>query len=150
MNMTRSERETVDVRDGYASFLSELNLFSISLIRSSCRVNREEYLSDGEAHVNYKLSNKSMDVEEHHFDVCSTLNLKVSTEKTKALQLWVSATFELHFHGAPPLDPKYIKRFCESEIKLISWPYFREYVSNLSSRMHIPPFTLPLQNNESK
>jgi preprotein translocase subunit SecB len=148
--MTTEERESEALKDRYASFLSDLNLFSISLIRSTCRVNREEYLKDDEAQVSYKLSSRSLDVQEHHFDVCSTIRLKVSTEKTKVLQLWVSATFELHFHGTPPLDQKYIKRFCDSEIKLIAWPYFREYISNLSSRMHIPPFTLPLQNNESK
>lgn len=135
------------VSSGYTDFLASLDLFSVALVRSTFRVNREEYLKDEDTNVNFRLSSKGLDVSESHFDVCSTLRLKISSVKTKKLQLWLTAVFELHFHGSSPLDPKFVKQFCESEIRLVVWPYFREYVSNITSRMHIPPFVLPLSED---
>jgi preprotein translocase subunit SecB len=149
MKMTTEKRKSKLVSDAYPVFLSALELYRIALVRSTCRVNREEYLKVEDADINFRLSSTSRDIQETHFDACSTLRLNVRSEKTRALQLWVSATYELHFHGDSPLAPKFIKRFCESEIKLIVWPYFREYIGNISSRMHIPPFILPLQGNEA-
>jgi len=147
--MAKPERKSKVERDKYSEFLSALELYSIALVRSTFRVNRKEYLTVDDTDVSFKLSSKSQDVKEAHFDVCSTLNLRVISEQSRTLQLWVSATFELHFHGAP-LDPEFIRRFCDSEIRLIVWPYFREYVGNISARMHVPPFVLPLQGNKSR
>ena len=132
----------------YATFLAALELFSIALARSTVRVDREEYLKDEETNVNFKLFSKPIEIGETHFDVCSTLRLKISTEKSKKLQLWLATTYELHFHSASTLDAKFIKQFCDSEIRLVVWPYFREFVSNMTGRMHIPPFVLPLSQDE--
>ena len=132
----------------YAAFLASLQLFSVALVRSTSRVNRDEYLKDEETDVNFKISSQSLQIAKASFDVCSTLRLKISSSKSHKIQLWLTAAFELHFHGPSPLDPKFIKQFCESEIRLIVWPYFREYVSNMTGRMHIPPYILPLTGHE--
>jgi hypothetical protein len=148
--MANSVRDRKITTDNYSKFLSELELFSIALIRSTCRVNRKEYLHVDDTNVSFKLSSKSLQVHDSSFDVCSTLRLKVTSEKSGDLQLWITATFEMHIHGAAPLAPEFIERFCDSEVRLIVWPYFREYVGNMSTRMHIPPFILPLRSRESK
>jgi len=31
----------------------------------------------------------------------------------------------------------------EVSLKLNTWPYFREFVNNITSRMNIPPLTIP-------
>jgi len=139
-----------DVKDDYQAFLASLDLYLIALTQSSFKIEREDYFKATEDNsISFKLSSKPKDVEKNRFDVLSTLNLKVSNDKSKKVFIVFAATFELHFH-ASSTNEEFIKRFCDSEIRLVVWPYFCEYVSDVTARMYVPPLLLPRSEHNKK
>jgi preprotein translocase subunit SecB len=149
MNIMVTTAEKKIAKDsGYAAFIASLHLYSIGLAESSCSIDRDEYWGkDEEKSVSYKMMSKPLALQEKTFDARSSLTLTITGEKSKAAIVKIVVTFELHFH-ASPITKELVDKFCESEIRLIVWPYFREYVSNTIGRMHIPPVILPLSDKE--
>ncbi len=68
-----------------------------------------------------------------------TLNLVPSMQ--------LATTFDLHFH-AEGITKALVDTFSNAEFRFIVWPYFREYVSDVSSRMYIPPIIIPLSTEQ--
>jgi preprotein translocase subunit SecB len=134
----------------YQTFLASLDVYTIVLARSAFRIERDDFFEGSEDNrMSFRLSSKPLTIAEKHFDVRSTLNLEVTNEKLKKTVLQFAATFELHFHGTPISD-EFVRDLCSSEIRLIVWPYFREYVSDVTARMYIPPIVLPLSERKRK
>jgi preprotein translocase subunit SecB len=134
--------------DDYQAFISSLELYMIGLAESSCEINRKDYWAKEEGkNVSFKLTSKPNSVDQKHFDARSTIALTMTGEKSKATVVKINAAFDLHFH-AKPINKGLVDKFCESDIRLIVWPYFREYVTSTISRMHIPPILLPLSSKE--
>src|SRR5207253_1685854 len=61
--------------------------------------------------------------------------------------LKVSCVFHGHFHfdGEPKIS--WIQKFIEEDSWVMFWPYFRQFVSDVTARMSIPPELLPLALN---
>lgn len=131
----------------YKLFLKSLGLHVIYLKETSCAIDRETYWKHRERNLSYKMTAESEDIGEDYFDVSAKLEVTVTGGKPKVHQIRISATFALHFHAKDAPKPL-VDRFCGSDLRLIVWPYFREYVSDVSSRMYIPPVILPLSNEE--
>lgn len=128
--------------DNYTDFVRSLELVIIALTGSTFRIKRDEYFK-GSHDLVVEAGFKPKKVAENHFDLQAELKVKLVSKKSTAL-LELTATYELHFHGEPPLDAKLVRRFAESDARLVVWPYFREYVSDVSARMYVPPILLPL------
>jgi hypothetical protein len=134
----------------YGAFIASLELYMIGLADSECQIDRKDYWGKDEGkRVSFKLSSKPVSIDKKHFDVRSTIVLSMMGEKSKSTVVRITATFDLHFH-AEPLERELVHKFCESDIRLIVWPYFREYVSSIFSRMHIPPVFLPLSSGKQE
>jgi preprotein translocase subunit SecB len=141
---TTAERKSNLKPAAYQAFIASLDLYTIGLTEMSCKIQRDEYWKKDEEHViNYKLRSKSVSIEQKHFDVRSTFMLDMTGEKSKSTVIRVEASFDLHFH-ASAVSKEFVEKFCESEIRLIVMPYFRELVTDVTARMHIPPLILPL------
>jgi preprotein translocase subunit SecB len=138
-----AEKKSAPTTD-YQAFIASLELYTIGLKESSCKIDRDEYWKKDEEHLNsYKLTSKLSSIEQKHFDVRSTFTLEITDEKSKTALVRVVATFDLHFH-ASPITREFVEQFCDSEIRLIVMPFFREFVADVTARMHIPPVILPL------
>jgi hypothetical protein len=69
--------------------------------------------------------------------------MEMTGGKSKVHIVSIAATYDLHFHAKVKPKPL-VDKFCNSDLRLIVWPYFREYVTDVSARMYIPPVILPL------
>ena len=133
-------------QDGYPKFIESLQLYTIGLCESECSINRADYWGGEEARdITYEMTAKASSVGDDAFDAKASLTLSVTGEKSKKVMVRISVSFDLHFH-AKTRNKEFVERFCESEIRLIVWPYFREYVSSTIGRMHVPPIILPTSN----
>lgn len=142
--MTETTEKKATLAADYQAFIASLELYFIALAEASCKINRDEYWKKEEEQLNsYKLTSKSSSIEQKHFDVRSTCALDVMGEKSKSTLVRVVVTFDLHFH-ASPITKEFVEKFCDAEIRLIVMPFFREYVANVTARMHVPPIVLPL------
>jgi preprotein translocase subunit SecB len=142
---TIAEKKSKPAPLEYEAFIKSLKLNVISLKESACEIDRKAYWEHKERNITYKLTAESLEIEEDYFDVRAKVEVVMTGGKTKAPTplIKISATYDLHFHAE--LIPKpLLQRFCNSDVRLIVWPYFREYVSDVSARMYIPPMILPL------
>lgn len=131
--------------DAYRAFLKGLQLRVINLKEASCDIDRDAYWESKDRKLEYKMTAESRGFGEDYFDVRAKLDATMTGGKPKIHLIKISATFDLHFH-AEAITKALVDKFSNAEFRLIVWPYFREYVSDVSSRMYVPPVILPLSN----
>jgi hypothetical protein len=139
----KSKSTKAGVGDRYSKFLNALDPVVIALIHSAFRIDREEYLRSENDEIALRLLPELIRMEGEHFDVRVSLSLFIRAAKSRKAIVRFSATYDLHFHGAFVTEAN-VKAFVESDVRLIIWPYFREFVNNSSARMHVPPIILPV------
>jgi hypothetical protein len=71
---------------------------------------------------------------------------KHAAEESASPLFRIGSTFELVYSLPNVIEPtpKEIRAFCQTNVMLNSWPYWREFVQNTIIRMNLPPLTLPL------
>jgi hypothetical protein len=132
----------------YDQFLRRLKLFGLALDRAECHIDRAAYFAlldrrkDAARNIsaNYELKR----VKDDFFDAVARFILEVRDEKGKREALRLTCSFILHFHGDRAVDQSLAKQFTASELRLVVWPYFRQFVSDITARMSIPPVNVPL------
>jgi len=140
--------KTATVLD-YNAFLRSLKLHTINLKEATCDIDRKAYWDHKERNLAYKMMANAVDVGDNYFDVRAKVEVTITGVKPKAHIISIIATFDVHFH-AEAFSKALVEQFCNSELRLIVWPYFREYVSDVSSRMYVPPLILPLSNEQEE
>ena len=142
--------ESIAARDdsSYLSFLQGLGSVIIGLKRCSADLDRTRYYElmdkrkkdrkrviDGD----YRLDK----VTETYFDVSATVSVAVRDRKDDSNALSIECTYEGHFHGEPPVQRGLAERFVKSQLRVVLWPYVRQFVSDTTARMSINPVFLP-------
>ena len=139
-----------------ASFVSRVRPITISLASASADLDRKQYWTlvdagplDRGIIARYELSDQGED----HFNVLASFEFVVgkleqdsSEAEVKPLEtpVRVSCRFEGHFHVEGEFERSDAEQFTEGNAWLIFWPFFRQYVSDATARMAIPPEMLPL------
>jgi Preprotein translocase subunit SecB len=138
----KTSRELAD----YTEFLKSLDLSGIALAESKVTGDRTKYLDVPDHEISMGWRCKPFAVGKSRFDVRADLTVAVSKPKSDIHFFDLTASYVLHIHAGVAFPYEHVERFCSSEVRLIIWPYFREYVASVCSRMHIPPVILPLAN----
>jgi preprotein translocase subunit SecB len=141
--MTRKSKASLKVAD-YTEFLKSLKLSVIALSDATVKGDRDKYLQAPNHVISMGWKSRPVASGQDHFDVLADLTVSVSKPKSQAHFLELAVTYQLHIHCAKKFPAEYLDRFCDSEVRLMVWPYFREYVTSTCGRMHIPPVFLPL------
>jgi preprotein translocase subunit SecB len=141
--MKRKNRSSQKPAD-YTEFLKSLELSVIALDKANVKGDRDKYLEASNHFISMGWKSKPVKSGPDHFDVIADLTVTVSKPKSAENFLELTVTFRLHVHCAKTFPSEYVDRFCDSEVRLLVWPYFREYVTSICGRMHIPPVFLPL------
>jgi hypothetical protein len=129
----------------YTSFLQSLELMQIALVRSAFKIDRDKYMAEEETKNSIRFWCEATQIDDSSFDLRASFSLRLSSPKDDQPLLRITAQYELHFHAKAPVANTDTDRFAESEARLLIWPYFREFVSNTTARMHVPPVLLPYQ-----
>jgi len=90
-----------------------------------------------------KVSMNVVDASNEHFDVAGKFDLSMNTKAGNIL-LSLSVVMSAHFHTDEEVPAGFAQDFADTEGRLIFWPYFRQTVSDVSSRMYIAPIIVPL------
>lgn len=77
------------------------------------------------------------------FRASQTYNFTGRVESDPDTAIRVSTTFQLQYSSATPITPALFSVFCNLNLPLNSWPYFREYVQNALARTGWPSTVLP-------
>ena len=127
----------------YSKILGGMELNDISLVESSAKCSLRsmqvddliiELTNDSELSV---LSDKVSLVNEH-------FRLQVKEPNSDRAAVSIEAVFRLSFSTKTRPTEEFFEIYQSRSLKLNSWPYFREFIQSMTSRMNIPPLTLPL------
>jgi len=145
MTRTQRKKQAVESIAGYTDFIKSLNLSVIALTESNVKVDRDAYLNEENHAISIGWKAKPVvPAGRDYFDVIAELTVKVAKPKSQTAFLELKATYALHVHCMKDFPKEYGARFCNVEVRLMLWPYFREFVTGMCGRMHIPPVFLPL------
>ena len=79
-----------------------------------------------------------------YFDAAGRFNLTIGNESEAHPPLLIECVFEVHVHGQAPINEEFAKRFTGTGLRIVLPPYTRQFVTNASAQMAIPPIVLPL------
>jgi hypothetical protein len=128
----------------YTEFLRGLELNQVAVVQSSFWIRRDDYFEEEDTTNTAQATYKPLTIGERFFDIQATLRLRVYSPKTRRTLIRFRVMYEMHFHAKPPIERRLVELFSRSDIRVLIWPFFREYVTNATARMHIPPVILPL------
>jgi preprotein translocase subunit SecB len=132
----------------YEAFLRSLKLVDIRLRGCSSRLYLDDYIQiyrdKSGPMLRIEADYEVEAAEGEFFDTVSRFTLTVEDQKSKLTGLKIQCEFESHFHGKRKADSALVERFKNSGLRVIVWPYFRQFVTDITSRMSIPPLVVPL------
>jgi preprotein translocase subunit SecB len=139
----RRKEQKIDPKD-YANIIEGIDLREIYLASSQVNVSRDKILEGKELSVQLK-DTASFTQEEDRAVVTQKYQLLLFTpENEKDHVLKITCVFLLTFVTKTPFTKEFFSVFKELTLPLNSWPFFREFVQNMTQRMSMPPLTLPL------
>jgi preprotein translocase subunit SecB len=132
----------------YEGFLKSVKPIGLGLVENSSRLDRRRYSQlMGQRNrpgrtisTEYKLVKAGTG----YFDTSAKFLLVVVEEKKDNPALLIQCVYEAHFHCNESFAKDFAERFASSELRLLIWPYFRAFVSDLCGKMSIPPILIPL------
>jgi hypothetical protein len=127
----------------YRKILTGINLIEISMKESKTFVNK-----DVKSATDLAISIK----DESHFEqdkdgiinISQQYELDARKPKSKSRYIQISLTFLVRMNSKEPFTEDFFSIYKEVSLHLNTWPFFREFVHSTTSRMNIPPMTLPL------
>ena len=142
---TRSRRS----KRTYEEFLHDLRLIDISLTSSRSDLEMSAYVDVVEHPKKVKRTlSASYELEfvgDNFFSATAKLSAAIHLPLSgDGDAVKIECAYRLHFHCRGPAEEQYAKRFADSGVRLLIWPYFRQFVSDMTARMSIPPITIPL------
>jgi preprotein translocase subunit SecB len=125
-------------------------IVGIRLVEAHAMTNirhRDEVGQDVIITISHGASPKSMSEKEGPLIVHAKIQARVSPAEGKGEDfVSIAGVFELVYriHAEIKASPSQLQAFAESNAVFNSWPYFREYVQAMTTRMALPPIMLPL------
>lgn len=133
----------------YREFLRTVTPAIIGMRNASVELHRTAYRKSRKLRTERILSSsyKLERVETDYFDMSVRFEFVIRAENESAeevVPLRMSCVFEGHFHAKAPFETKNAQAFVDDDAWIVFWPYFRQFVSDTTARMSIPPEVLPL------
>lgn len=138
------KKETISPEE-YSNILSSISLTQILL--NDCSAKKHEVKSKGGA-IDLDISMKlgfDQNASEVSFITTYKLEGVKRSEGTDEKVFTITTSFLLSYMKTKEVEvtKEFVNVFKNNSIELVSWPYFREFVQNMISRMGFPPLTLP-------
>jgi preprotein translocase subunit SecB len=124
----------------YSKKLSGTQLNSVYLIQSASEIDKTVEIGAIEVRISDKadfINLKDKLIEVHH-----QYNIQTRIKKKEFFKITVKFCVELHSEEL--FDKELFEIFSKATLPSITIPYMREFVGNMTSRMNIPPLTIPL------
>lgn len=128
----------------YKRILIKVQLREIALAACSVKT-RLQCLPDGETlkvFPGYNIRHDLLD--DHTAMIYPSFNLVATPSTKKEYAISLQCTFRLTYYSQEELTLDFLEIFMKRNVPLNAWPYFREFVQNMTQRMNIPPLVLPL------
>ena len=154
--MSAEQKLKTRTKNQKQSFASKVGLFAFGLKSCSCALDRHAHAKMRRAGPDKALRLVTSETfieritdETQAFDGGIKYELVIKEKGEQVHAISIECVFLAHFHGPSRVGKEKIEAFLKSYMPIISWPYFRQFVSDTTARMAIPPVTLPLLSQGS-
>ncbi len=142
--MEKREKRTIKLTPAeYAEILEGFQLDRIAL--HSCRsiINLDD-IDPSKLSIKVNIKGKhSHSIKEEFVEVFQSYSLVARNNKNKKSFVEIEANYRLIFTSSSQISEDFLEIYQETSLEFVVWPFFRELVHNMSSRMDIPPLTIP-------
>lgn len=132
----------------YGEFLDALEPVTLGLDSATISLNRDAYWSPPKSARRVLSSKYALaQVANEYFDVQASFSVSLQWSEGDGPvvhALKIDCVFTGHFHADAPINPEHAHKFTDSGSWLVFWPFFRQFVSDTTSRMGIPPILMPM------
>jgi len=127
----------------YAAFIKGLELRGMRL--ESCRGDfiRENF-AEGGGKISYAVEVGFEDLLDSTLEAVVTVRTRAKPLETNKMCTKIDCTYVLTYHFDVEPDEAILKVFARN-VEFNAWPYLREFIQNLTSRMAGPTLLLPLR-----
>ena len=130
----------------YNEQLSYIDVDQILLNDGSVKVNREHFDLNPDTKLDFqdkiKFDDEKLDGET--VSLHQTYTLTCYKKRKREFGFKIVCTFEVIISQEKPLSVDFWEIFTQRNLRVNTWPYFREFVQNMTQRANVPPLTLPL------
>lgn len=126
----------------YREILNGISLESIGLKQSKTFINTD-VKPPNEIKININDSSEFKLEADNLVSIFQTYEIDARPPKSKSRYLHLKVTFIVKILSEKPFTEDFFNIYKEISLHLNSWPYLREYINQVSSRMNITPLTLP-------
>ncbi len=137
----------------YIEIIGKLKLNGLYLKSSNCNIDRDLLFKEKESGhiISIKDEAEMKTKEDDSVDILQTYYLEILSREKKANPIGrIECTFCLNYSPAACFSSVFFEEFKKANLHINTWPFFREFVFNITARMNIPPITLPLLKAKRK
>ncbi|HEY7160251.1 MAG TPA: hypothetical protein VH815_03285 [Acidobacteriota bacterium] len=152
--MVKKSHTRTNKKVDYQNFLKHLSLVDLGLIESSSKFLPDDYMKlrsekSERATISIGAEYDLKEAKERYFEVVAKFKLNIVGTKTKTHPVSIECSFLAHFHTKESVVKDLAERFTNIDFKIIAWPYFRQFIHDVTARMSIPPLLIPLSLEEA-
>lgn len=134
-----SESKPKITPEQYRKALAGIQLREVYLQSCSSDVNREKFGQN----IDVKISDDAnYNEQDDNIKISHSYKLRASRGKNHLVK--IDCTFCVIVNSKEKFTDDFFDVYKNTSLNILTWPYLRELVQNLTSRMNIPPLTLPL------
>lgn len=133
--------------ENYKKIISGIELMSISLKECDAFINTDistpgDLTIDIKEEADYKLK------EEKRVHIFHKYTVDARKPGSKSRYVKLGIVFLIRVTSEEKFTDDFFEIYKHISLHLNTWPYLREYINQMTSRMNIPPLTLPLFKTE--
>lgn len=129
----------------YKQILSKIELESITLVETRSKYSETSF--NDNIDISIKETSKHI-IDKDFLKIYAICNFTIKSKETEEEVLKLMVKYKLDFKydtEAESINDEFIKILTDNTIKITVWPYFRQELSNIVSKMNLPSFILPLK-----
>lgn len=125
----------------YNNFIKQIEIDDLHIASAKVDVLDSSYFPSS-ADAKWRM-NASYENAEGQFNVSHRYNVTISDKETKEAKAKISVTFYVVYSSKIPISADFFEIFKARNLPLNTWPYFREFIHNITMRIGWPPFIAP-------
>lgn len=139
---TKIEKPKISPED-FKRIMKGIDLVSISLKESKSFINLDIKVPS-ELSINIKDDAEFKIKEKNEVHILHKYTADARKPESKSRFILLEVVFLVRLTSKEQFTQDFFDIYKNVSLHLNTWPYFREYVNQMTSRMNVPPLTLPL------
>ncbi len=140
------QADSKKIEDLYREMMSGLTLQKVLLTENNVLRNPDLSPEDAIVEVEKETQYQIREEDKRDFRFVEIITVKSSTDEGEEKKeiFTISGRFLLQYRSPIEVNEELMEMFSGRNLSVHSWPYLREFIQSMSTRMGLPPMLLPL------